>query len=252
MSGTITPDWLAVLLVELVVAYEKEYSRFRLDPIDMLNQHIKAFIKSESESKEAAILDLALRHGIEIHGVKELMDKGIPRSEAIFEVSKRMKIDVEEDQLDQWLRRSLRRLRQEKERKDQMRVARLRLEKEREERERQMTQKLRESKERAQKSFEKAVELLTSLLFEEIISEESYRTAVRTLEEKRKRAELEPKIFLGPILHIEKAHALFIKDIKRRKNKIKRFEEKYGVKLRTAKTLKDAIEKLSGVRRSRN
>lgn len=78
---------------ELMQAYKDEYAHYDLNPIDMLKLHIAAFLKHEWKSKESAILDLALRHGIKVKEVEELVGKGTPRKEAIAKVSNGMRIE---------------------------------------------------------------------------------------------------------------------------------------------------------------
>ncbi len=74
------------------------------NPLWVLNKHINAYSKDQWKTKEPAILDLALREGIEIPEVKELIEKGRTRKEAILEVSKNMKFQVSEREAEKWLK----------------------------------------------------------------------------------------------------------------------------------------------------
>jgi len=47
-----------------------------------------------------------------------------------------------------------------------------------------------------------------------------------------------------PVSHPERARTRFIKDIVERKEKIEKFEKKYGIKIKSAKTFEDLIKKL--------
>jgi len=100
---------------KLVQSYVNDYPR--ADPLwvlnEVLNKHIEAYIRYEWKAKEPAILDLALRNGIEIPKVKELMEKGRTRKEAIVEVSKKMQFQISETEVENWLKE----LRKEKLRK---------------------------------------------------------------------------------------------------------------------------------------
>ena len=76
---------------------------FPSDPLRILNMHIEAYVKHEWKFKEAAVLDLAWREGIEIPQVKELIEKGKTKREAILEASKKMQLKVSETEVDKWL-----------------------------------------------------------------------------------------------------------------------------------------------------
>lgn len=84
---------------EIKIVYKKLVERYVNDfphgnPLWILNKHIEAYVKHEWKTKESAILDLALRNGIEIPKVKELIEDGKERKEAILEVSKNIKFQV--------------------------------------------------------------------------------------------------------------------------------------------------------------
>jgi len=86
---------------KLVQRYGSAYSR---NPLSVLNTRIEAYVRHEWKAKEPAILDLALREGVEIPKVKELIEKGRTRREAILEVSKIMKFRVSETEAKKWLK----------------------------------------------------------------------------------------------------------------------------------------------------
>jgi hypothetical protein len=85
---------------KLVQKYVNDFPRY--DSLFMLNRDINAKMWNEWETKEPAILDLALEEGIEIPKVKELMEKGRTRKEAILEVSKNMKFQVSMTEAKEW------------------------------------------------------------------------------------------------------------------------------------------------------
>jgi len=144
---------------KLVQSYVNDYPR--ADPLwvlnEVLNKHIEAYIRYEWKAKEPAILDLALRMGIETPRVKELMEKGRTRKEAILEVSKNMKFDVSEAEVEKWLKV----LKKEKPSEEIKKVAKM---------------------EQQIKDYEKSVERLTTLFSRGEISEESYKRAIKTIE----------------------------------------------------------------------
>lgn len=65
--------------------------------------HIEAYVKHEWKAKEPAVLDLAWREGIEIPQVKELIEKGKTKREAILKASKNMQLKVSEAEVEKWL-----------------------------------------------------------------------------------------------------------------------------------------------------
>jgi hypothetical protein len=77
---------------------------FPSDPLRILNMHIEAYIKHEWKAKVPAVLDLAWREGIEIPQVKELIEKGKTKREAILEASKNMQLKVSEAEVEKWLK----------------------------------------------------------------------------------------------------------------------------------------------------
>jgi len=87
---------------KLVQSYVKNYPRG--NPLWVLNKHINAYTGYQWKTKEPAILDIALREGIEIPKVKDLIERGKTRKEAILEVSKNMKLQVSETEVKQWLK----------------------------------------------------------------------------------------------------------------------------------------------------
>ena len=77
---------------------------FPSDPLGILNMHIGAYARHEWKAKEPAVLDLAWRNGVEIPQVKELIEKGKTRKEAILEASKNMQLKVSGTEVEKWLR----------------------------------------------------------------------------------------------------------------------------------------------------
>jgi len=86
---------------ELVQNYAMAYPS---DPLGILNMHIEAYVRHEWKAKEPAVLDLAWRKGIEIPQVKELIEKGKTKREAILEASKNMQLKVSETEVEKWLK----------------------------------------------------------------------------------------------------------------------------------------------------
>lgn len=86
---------------KLVQSYATAYPHG--NSLQLLNTRIEAFVSHEWKAKEPAILDLALREDIEMPKVKELIEKGRTRKEAILEVSRNMKFQVPETEVKQWL-----------------------------------------------------------------------------------------------------------------------------------------------------
>lgn len=76
---------------------------FPSDPLRILNMHIEAYVRHEWKAKEPAVLDLAWREGIEIPQVKELIEKGKAKREAILEASKNMHLKVSQTEVEEWL-----------------------------------------------------------------------------------------------------------------------------------------------------
>ncbi len=87
---------------KLVQSYVNSYPHG--NPLRMLNKHIEVYTQDQWNNKEQAILDLALREGIEIPKVKELIERGKTRKEAILEVSKNTKFQVSEREAEKWLK----------------------------------------------------------------------------------------------------------------------------------------------------
>jgi len=145
---------------KLVQSYVNDYPR--ADPLwmlnEVLNKHIEAYIRYEWKAKEPAILDLALRMGIEIPKVKELIEKGRTRKEAILEVSKNMKFQVSEAEVEKWLKGL-----KKKPSEEVKKVAKQKME-----------QQI--------KDYEKSIERLTTLFSKGEMSEESYKRAIKTIE----------------------------------------------------------------------
>jgi len=151
--------------VEIKTIYKKLVEKYvndfpRGDPLFMLNRHIRAYAWNEWKNvKEPAILDLALREGIEIPQIRELIEKGKTRKEAILEVSKNMKFQVLEAEVETWMKR----------RKDEA---------SKENKKQKLEQQI--------KDREKTIEKLTALLSEGEITEESYKTAIKKIEKDMK------------------------------------------------------------------
>jgi len=143
---------------KLVESYVNDYPHGK--PLWMLNKHIEAYVKHEWKTKESAILDLALRNGIEIPKVKELIENGKERKEAILEVSKNMKFQVSDAEVENWIKA----LKKDRKATDEI--------KKYEEQRRQ----------REIKEYEKSLERLTTLFSKGEISEESYKRAINTIE----------------------------------------------------------------------
>jgi len=149
-------DEIKQIYKKLVQSYVNSYPKG--DPLWVLNKHLDAYVRSGWKVKEPAIVDLALREGIEIPQVKELIEKGRTRKEAILEVSKTMKLQVSEAETELWLKE----LRKETPR---------------------MTQKVTERRmELRIKEYKKAIEKLTTLFSKDEISEESYKVAIKKIE----------------------------------------------------------------------
>jgi hypothetical protein len=86
---------------ELVQNYAMAYPS---DPLKILSMHIEAYVRYEWKAKEPAVLDLAWRKGIEIPKVKELIERGKTKREAILEASKNMQLKVSETEVEKWLK----------------------------------------------------------------------------------------------------------------------------------------------------
>jgi len=86
---------------KLVQSYVEDFPRGK--PLWILNKHIDAYAQ-QWKAKEPAIVDLALRNRIGIPQVKELIEKGRTKKEAIQEVSRTMKFQVSEAETEQWLK----------------------------------------------------------------------------------------------------------------------------------------------------
>lgn len=140
---------------KLVQSYAEDYPRG--NPLWVLNKHIQAYVNYQWKAKEPAILDLALRKGIEIPKVKELIEKGRTRKEAILEVSKNMKFQVSETEVEKWLKRLREPPRKVKETAEQ-----------------KMEQQIKE--------YEKSIERLTTLFSKGEIGEEAYKIAIKKIE----------------------------------------------------------------------
>lgn len=141
---------------KLVQRYVNYYPRGR--PLWMLNKHIEACTKGQWKAKEPAILDLALREDIEIPKVKELIEKGKTRKEAILQISKNMRFQVSETKVEKWLKR----LKKETP-KATDKVAKQKVE-----------QQIKEN--------QKSIERLTTFFSKGEINEESYKRAIKTIE----------------------------------------------------------------------
>jgi len=145
---------------KLVQSYVNDYPR--ANPLwvlnNVLNKHIEFYTREEWKAKEPAILDAALRMGIEIPKVKELIEKGITRKEAILEVSKNMKFQVSVEEVKEWLKEL-----KKKEPRTVKEVAK-----------RKMEQQI--------KDYEKSIERLTNIFSKGEISEESYKIAIKKIE----------------------------------------------------------------------
>ena len=93
---------------EIKTIYRKLVQNYAMtnprDPLGILNMHIEAYVRHEWKAKEAAVLDLAWREGIEIPQVKELIEKGKTKREAILEASKNMQLKVSETEVEKWLK----------------------------------------------------------------------------------------------------------------------------------------------------
>jgi len=55
-----------------------------------------------------------------------------------------------------------------------------------------------------------------------------------------------------PVSHPERARKYFIKDVIKRKEKIEKFEQKYGIKIKSADTFEDLIKKLGVEKEAKN
>jgi hypothetical protein len=77
---------------------------FPSNPLGSLNTHIEAYVRHEWKTKEQAVLDLAWRKGIKIPQVKELIEKGKTKREAILEASKNLQLKVSETEVEKWLK----------------------------------------------------------------------------------------------------------------------------------------------------
>lgn len=142
---------------KLVQSYANDYPS---DPLRILNMHIEAYIKHEWKAKEPAILDLALRKNIEIPKVKELIEKGKTRKEAILEISKNMKFRVSEKEVEKWLPKGLKK----------------------EEPGEEVKEVTKEKMEQQIGDYKRSIERLTTLFSKGEITEESYKTAIKTIE----------------------------------------------------------------------
>jgi len=143
---------------KLVENYSNNYPS---NPLKILNMHIEAYVAREWKTKESAILDLALRKGIEIPIVQELIKKGRERKEAIKEVSKNIKLQVAETEVEQWVKAV---------RKEQARE------------EVKISIYAKERMKQQIEDCEKSLEKLTTLFSKGGIGEESYKIAVRKIE----------------------------------------------------------------------
>lgn len=145
---------------KLVQSYVNDYPR--ADPLwvlnRVLNKHIEVYVREEWKAKEPAILDLALRMGIEIPKVKELIEKGRTREKAILEVSKNMKFLVSEEEVEKWLK--------------ELRKKKPRIEEE----------VSKQKMEQQIKDYKKSIERLTTLFSKGEIGEESYKIAIKRIE----------------------------------------------------------------------
>jgi hypothetical protein len=92
---------IKTIYMELVQNYAMAYPS---DPLGILNMHIEAYVRHEWKAKEPAVLDLAWRKGIEIPQVKELIERGKTKREAILEASKNMQLKVSETEVEKWLK----------------------------------------------------------------------------------------------------------------------------------------------------
>jgi len=124
----------------------------------MLNKHIEACTKGQWKAKEPAILDLALREDIEIPKVKELIEKGKTRKEAILQISKNMRFQVSETKVEKWLKGL---------KKETPKVA---------------GEVAKQKVEQQIKEYQKSIERLTTLFSKGEINEESYKRAIKTIE----------------------------------------------------------------------
>jgi len=81
-----------------------------------------------------------------------------------------------------------------------------------------------------------------------IIASVSFLSGIKYYQNSKKQKEIlleyESELEALPINHLDRARARFIKDSIRRKEKIDKFAEKYGMKLRPASTLEDVAKKL--------
>ena len=93
---------------EIKTIYRKLLQNYAMtnpsNPLWILNMHIEAYVRHEWKAKEPAVLDLAWREGIEIPKVKELIEKGKTKREAILEASKNMQLKVSEKEVKKWLK----------------------------------------------------------------------------------------------------------------------------------------------------
>ncbi len=128
------------------------------EPLWVLNQHIEAYTRNVWKAREPAIIDLALREGVEIPKVEELIEKGRTRTDAILEVAENMKFGVSETEVKKWLEEPEM---QKPERSEK--VPRQRIKPPIEE-------------------YEKSIERLTTLFSKGEINEESYKIAVKRIE----------------------------------------------------------------------
>jgi len=142
---------------KLVDAYIKEYGKnFSF----ALRCHIDSYSKYEWKAVEPAILDLALRHEIEIPEIKSLTCKGMSREDAILEVSKTM--NITQADMENVLR--------------QVKV----VEKKTQAREESEVETVRQQSQEAEETVKK----LTLLFHKGEISESAYKAAIKSLEDK--------------------------------------------------------------------
>jgi len=153
-----SPEKALEIYKKLVEAYTKEYGTYIFS--FALKCHIDSYSKHEWKAVEPAILDLALRHEIEILEIKSFTAKGMSRKDAILEVSKIMKITQAE--MENVL----------KEVETAEKTKHVRKESE--------VETIRQQSQEAEETIKK----LTLLFHKGEISESAYKTAIKSLEDK--------------------------------------------------------------------